>query len=94
VLPFTRRSATASTSDYRPSSTPSFLTRLETYKLNTYSNKPPEIDAVAASKAGWTNEGKDRLHCGVCGVSWVVVGREKMGRDAGAYPDILLYLQC
>ncbi|VDB86670.1 unnamed protein product [Peniophora sp. CBMAI 1063] len=70
--------------DYRPSSTASFLARLETYKLNTYSNKPPEIDAVAASKCGWVNDGKDRLKCGLCDASWVVVGREKMNKDAAA----------
>ena len=69
--------------DYRPSSTASFLARLETYELNTYSNKPPEIDAVAASKCGWVNDGKDRLKCGLCDASWVVVGREKMNKDAG-----------
>ncbi|KAI0029345.1 C3HC zinc finger-like-domain-containing protein [Vararia minispora EC-137] len=82
ALPLTRRLSARSTSDYRPSSTSSFLMRLETFKLNTYSNKPSEIDAVAASKCGWINEGKDRLLCGICGVSWVVVSREKMSRDA------------
>ncbi|KZV68203.1 zf-C3HC-domain-containing protein [Peniophora sp. CONT] len=70
--------------DYRPSSTASFLARLESYKLNTYSNKPPEIDAVAASRCGWVNDGKDRLKCGLCDASWVVVGREKMNKDAAA----------
>ncbi|EJF64550.1 zf-C3HC-domain-containing protein [Dichomitus squalens LYAD-421 SS1] len=71
-----------STSDYRPSSTSSFLARLSTYKLTTYGNKPPAIDAVAASKCGWINDGKDRLVCGICGVSWVVAGRDGMTRDA------------
>ncbi|KAJ7494638.1 C3HC zinc finger-like-domain-containing protein [Mycena galericulata] len=72
----------APTAEYRPSSIPSFLARLETFKLVTYANKPPQIDAVAASKCGWINDGKDRLVCGLCGVSWVVAGRDGMSRDA------------
>ncbi|KAF9268188.1 zf-C3HC-domain-containing protein [Marasmius fiardii PR-910] len=71
-----------SNTDYRPSSIPSFLNRLSTFKLSTYANKPPQIDAVAASKCGWINDGKDRLVCGICGVSWVVTGREGMTREA------------
>ncbi|KAF7330464.1 hypothetical protein MVEN_02485500 [Mycena venus] len=70
------------TAEYRPSSIPSFLTRLATFKLATYANKPPQLDAVAAAKCGWTNDGKDRLVCGLCSVSWVVAGREGMSRDA------------
>ncbi|KAF8183979.1 zf-C3HC-domain-containing protein [Pholiota molesta] len=66
------------TAEYRPSSLPSFLARLATYKLTTYANKPPPIDAVAASKCGWINDGKDRLVCGLCNASWVVAGREGM----------------
>lgn len=69
--------------EYRPSSTQSLLERLATYKLNTYANKPPAIDALAAAKCGWVNDGKDRLVCGVCRVSWVLAGREGMNRDAG-----------
>lgn len=69
-------------SEYRPSSTQSFLSRLSTYKLTTYANKPPQIDAVAAAKCGWINDGKDRLVCGICDVSWVVVGRDGMTREA------------
>ncbi|KAI0280840.1 C3HC zinc finger-like-domain-containing protein [Russula aff. rugulosa BPL654] len=68
--------------EYRPSSTQSLLERLATYKLNTYANKPPVIDALAAAKCGWVNDGKDRLVCGVCRVSWVLAGREGMNRDA------------
>ncbi|KIK99143.1 hypothetical protein PAXRUDRAFT_30686 [Paxillus rubicundulus Ve08.2h10] len=71
-----------SLSEYRPSFAPSFLSRLATYKLTTYANKPPQIDAVAAAKCGWINHGKDRLVCGMCDVSWVLVGREGMNRDA------------
>jgi hypothetical protein len=59
------------------------LSRLATYKLATFANKPPTIDAVAASKCGWINVGKDRLVCGICNVSWVVAGRDGMSRDAG-----------
>jgi hypothetical protein len=75
--------ALAPTAEYRPSSIPSFLARLATFKLVTYANKPPQLDAVAAAKCGWINDGKDRLVCGLCGVSWVVAGKEGMSRDAG-----------
>ncbi|KDR79018.1 hypothetical protein GALMADRAFT_1365977, partial [Galerina marginata CBS 339.88] len=68
--------------EYRPSSLSSFLLRLATYKLTTYANKPPAVDAVAASKCGWINDGKDRLVCGLCNASWVVGGREGLNRDA------------
>ncbi|KAF8896576.1 C3HC zinc finger-like-domain-containing protein [Infundibulicybe gibba] len=71
-----------SPAEYRPSSIPSFLSRLATFKLATYANKPPAVDAVAAAKCGWVNDGKDRLVCGLCGVSWVLAGREGLGRDA------------
>ncbi|KAF9234113.1 zf-C3HC-domain-containing protein [Melanogaster broomeanus] len=71
-----------SASEYRPSSTQSFLSRIATYKITTYTNKPPQIDAVAAAKCGWINDGKDRLVCGVCDVSWILAGREGMNRDA------------
>ncbi|KAK0204663.1 zf-C3HC-domain-containing protein [Desarmillaria ectypa] len=75
-------STISSKEEYRPSSISSFLTRLSTFKLATYSNKPPAIDAVAASKCGWVNDGKDRLVCGVCSSSWVVASKEGMSRDA------------
>ncbi|KAJ3767777.1 zf-C3HC-domain-containing protein [Lentinula raphanica] len=68
--------------DYRPSSISSFLARLETFKLATYANKPPALEAVAAAKCGWINDGKDRLVCGLCNASWVVAGREGLSRDA------------
>ncbi|KAJ3852318.1 zf-C3HC-domain-containing protein [Lentinula lateritia] len=68
--------------DYRPSSIPSFLGRLETFKLATYANKPAALDAVAASKCGWINDGKDRLVCGLCNASWVVAGKEGLTREA------------
>lgn len=71
--------------EYRPSSTTSFLKRLSTYTLATYYNKPAAIDAVAATKCGWINEGKDRLICNICGISWVVIGREGMNKDAGMF---------
>ncbi|KAL0954814.1 hypothetical protein HGRIS_003759 [Hohenbuehelia grisea] len=68
--------------EYRPSSLPSFLARLATFKLSTYANKPKAIDAVAAARCGWVNDGKDRLVCGLCNASWVVAGREGMTKDA------------
>lgn len=90
ALPFTapdRAASTATplkpTSEYRPSSIPSFLSRLATFKLSTYANKPTVVDAVAAAKCGWINDDKDRLRCGICDASWVVAGREGMNRDAG-----------
>jgi len=59
--------------DYDPDSRIGFLTRLHTYKLMTYSSKPPEIDSVAASRCGWHNDGgKETLHCRTCVVSWVM----------------------
>ncbi|KAL4063555.1 C3HC zinc finger-like-domain-containing protein [Scleroderma yunnanense] len=82
TVPFKCPSAPPASSEYRPSSTRSFLSRLATYKLSTYANKPPQIDAVAAAKCGWMNDGKDRLVCGVCGISWVLATREGMTRDA------------
>ncbi|KAJ6513364.1 C3HC zinc finger-like-domain-containing protein [Mycena sanguinolenta] len=72
------------TAEYRPSSIPSFLARLATFKLATYANKPSQLDAVAAAKCGWTNDGRDRLVCGLCAASWVVAGREGMGKDAAS----------
>ncbi|KAL5504270.1 hypothetical protein ACEPAH_8344 [Sanghuangporus vaninii] len=68
--------------EYRPSSTASFLSRLATFKLSTYSSKPSSIDAVAAAKAGWINEGKERLLCGVCKAAWVLASRNGLSKDA------------
>ncbi|KAG8213087.1 C3HC zinc finger-like-domain-containing protein [Butyriboletus roseoflavus] len=73
-----------SASEYRPSSTDSFLSRLATYKITTYANKPPQIDAVTAARCGWINDGQDRLVCGMCDVSWVLAGREGMKKDAAS----------
>ncbi|OJA19255.1 hypothetical protein AZE42_10731 [Rhizopogon vesiculosus] len=61
----------------------SFLSRLSTSKLSTYANKPSQIDAVAAAKCGWINDGKDRLVCGICDVLWAIAGRDGMTREAG-----------
>jgi len=72
-----------STSEYRPSSTASFLSRLSTYRLATYANKPSKIDAVAAAKCGWVNDGRDRLLCGVCKISWIVASTQGMKTEAG-----------
>ncbi|KAL5526441.1 hypothetical protein ACEPAF_8164 [Sanghuangporus sanghuang] len=68
--------------EYRPSSTASFLSRLATFKLSTYSSKPSTIDAVVAAKAGWINEGKERLLCGVCKAAWVLASRDGLSKDA------------
>ena len=42
---------------YDPDSRLDFLSRLQTFKLVSYSSKPPQIDAVAAARCGWFNEG-------------------------------------
>ncbi|TRM65063.1 C3HC zinc finger-like-domain-containing protein [Schizophyllum amplum] len=67
---------------YRPSSVTSFLERLATFKIATYSGKPKALEASAAAAAGWVNDGKDRLVCGICNASWNVAGREGLSRDA------------
>lgn len=83
--PSTIQSPKAIGSSYSPSSTSAFIARLATFSLKTYANKPAAIDAVAAAKAGWVNDGKDRLVCGICSVSWVLAGTAGMNRDAGMY---------
>lgn len=42
---------------YDPDSRADFLSRLQTFKLVSYTSKPPQIDAVAAARYGWFNEG-------------------------------------
>lgn len=75
--------ALASKPPYRPESSEDFLARLATFKITTYRDKPPEIDAVAAAKAGWVNDGKERLVCGYCTSSWVLATTSGMtSRDA------------
>lgn len=85
TTPLSVISAPPVASEYRPSSTSSFLSRLSTFKLTTYANKPAAIDAVAAAKCGWVNEGKDRLVCGICSVSWVIANKDGMSRETGMY---------
>lgn len=74
--------ALSSKPPYRPESTSDFLSRLATYKITTYRDKPAEINAVAAAKAGWTNEGKERLVCGYCSASWVLASTTGMKPEA------------
>ncbi|KAG8897466.1 hypothetical protein FRC00_004224 [Tulasnella sp. 408] len=75
--------ALASKPPYRPESSEDFLARLATYRITTYRDKPAEIDAVAAAKAGWVNDGKERLVCGYCTSSWVLASTAGMtSRDA------------
>ncbi|KAF8591049.1 zf-C3HC-domain-containing protein [Ramaria rubella] len=83
-LPMLQLSQTSSaTPEYSPGSTDAFLQRLSTFNLSTYPSKPPQIDAVAASKNGWINEGgKDRLFCAICKVGWVIAGRDGLNREA------------
>lgn len=70
---------------YRPSSASDFLERLSTFKLSTYRDKPAAIDAVAAARCGWRNEGgKDRLACNVCGAAWIVGNATGMTREAAS----------
>lgn len=74
-------------SEYRLSSTKSFLSGPTTNKPATYANKPSQIDVVAAFKCGWINGGKDWLVCEVCNVSWVLAGRNGMASEAGKKVD-------
>ncbi|KAG9049118.1 hypothetical protein FS837_011130 [Tulasnella sp. UAMH 9824] len=75
--------ALASKPPYRPESSEDFLARLATFRITTYRDKPAEIDAVAAAKAGWVNDGKERLVCGYCTSSWVLASTAGMtSRDA------------
>ncbi|KAG8934762.1 hypothetical protein FRC01_000443 [Tulasnella sp. 417] len=75
--------ALASKPPYRPESSEDFLSRLSTFRITTYRDKPVEIDAVAAAKAGWVNDGKERLVCGYCTSSWVLASTAGMtSRDA------------
>ncbi|KAI6106366.1 hypothetical protein EDD16DRAFT_1629825 [Pisolithus croceorrhizus] len=60
-----------------------FLPRLATYKLAIYTNMPSQISAVAAAKCEQINDGKGRLACRICNVSWVLEGRHGMIREAG-----------
>ncbi|CAE6381908.1 unnamed protein product [Rhizoctonia solani] len=70
---------------YRPSSASDFLERLSTFKLSTYRDKPAAIDAVAAARCGWRNEGgRDRLACNVCGSAWIVGNATGMTREAAS----------
>lgn len=69
------------TSECRPSSTKPFLPHLCIYELSTYADQPSRIDAVAAAKCGWMNDGKDRLVCRTCKVSQVLAGRDAMTRE-------------
>ncbi|KAI6155705.1 hypothetical protein BKA82DRAFT_17431 [Pisolithus tinctorius] len=82
---------TYASSEYRPSLMQSFLSRLATYKLSTYANKPLRIDAVAATKCKRINDGKDRLVCGICDVSWVLAGRDSVAREVA---NALVKKQC
>ena len=75
--------ALASRPPYRPTSTQDFLTRLSTFKLSTYRDKPRIVDAVAAAKCGWKNDGQDRLACDNCNAAWVVGSTSGMSPDAG-----------
>ncbi|KAG8831147.1 hypothetical protein FRC18_007071 [Serendipita sp. 400] len=60
-------------STYDPASRDGFLARLRTFKLLTYSSRPPEIDAVAAALCGWFNEGgKETLTCKTCRAVWTM----------------------
>lgn len=68
---------------YRPTSVGDFLSRLSTFKLATYRDKPRGTDAVAAARCGWKNDGQDRLVCDSCLAAWVVGLTAGMNRDAG-----------
>lgn len=67
---------------YDPDSREEFLKRLQTFKLITYSPKPTEIDAVAAARCGWFNEGgKESLTCKSCKVVWTMPSLHNVSKD-------------
>jgi hypothetical protein len=81
--PISLPQALASRPPYRPTSTIDFLTRLATFKLTTYRDKPRVIDAVVAARCGWKNDGVDRLVCDYCLATWAVASTVGMSREAG-----------
>ncbi|PVG04456.1 zf-C3HC-domain-containing protein [Serendipita vermifera] len=69
-------------STYDPTSRTEFLARLQTFKLMTYSSKPPDIDAVAAARCGWYNEGgKEVLTCKTCSAVWTMPPRNTSNKE-------------
>lgn len=66
---------------YDPDSRADFLARLQTFKLVTYSSKPSQIDAVAAARCGWFNEGKEQLTCKTCKVTWTMPPRPMSNKE-------------
>ncbi|KAJ6516475.1 C3HC zinc finger-like-domain-containing protein [Mycena sanguinolenta] len=71
-------------------SVPSFHARLATFRLATYANKPPQLDAVAAAKCGWMNDGRDCLVCGACEVSWFVAEKDGVQKLPKNEADVLV----
>jgi hypothetical protein len=71
------------TAQYKPSSLDALLARLETFKIATYSTKPVQIDAVAAALAGWINDGKEQLSCGLCKGTFVVPTTNGIAKEQG-----------
>ena len=69
--------------EFRPSSTSAFLSRLATFKLSTYSITADELNAVAAARHGWVNDGKNRLVCGFCTSDWIVGKGEGLKKASG-----------
>ena len=60
-----------------PYSLPSLQARLGTFKIASYSDKPRQIDALAAARHGWSNmrQGEqERLACDACKAIWKVEG--------------------
>lgn len=74
----------APSKEYSTTSVTLFLNRLATFKLATYANQPSQLDAAAAARCGWINNGKNRLLCEICGASWVVASREGMSWEAAS----------
>jgi C3HC zinc finger-like len=81
--PITTFNSLPLTSLYRPSSLPSLLARLETFRLSTFGSKPAPIDSLPCALAGWVNEGKERLVCGICKGSWVMASVYGLKSGAG-----------
>ncbi|KAI5475843.1 zinc finger, C3HC-like protein [Pseudohyphozyma bogoriensis] len=82
---------------YTPTSLPSLLSRLQTYRLTTFSPKPPSLSPPSCASYGWINRAppRDRIECVSCGSGiillapdggWETEGGKKM---AGKLVDAL-----
>ncbi|KAK4699715.1 hypothetical protein P7C70_g6541, partial [Phenoliferia sp. Uapishka_3] len=58
---------------YDPTSLSALLSRLSTYRLTTYSPKPPSLSPPTAARHGWSNSPqRERLECVTCHKAFLV----------------------